>query len=227
MGALLIAAGLPLLVGLVFLETIGFRLLLAERGKLHPSQAATLLRALDQASQEQAGHLRSWISADPARMDFVVSKNQANDRVAPAAVAVATLTLDQEWSGLAADDPRLLAFLENPDSKDLQHFQAAYPELADGCDRPADRRHRQSHRHRSSGRGLVASLQIAGERQSVDRRTGVRRQLQRVFAGFHPAAPPRRSPGRRGQNGGGCDDLVRPPRVRWRGARATGVNRAV
>ncbi len=130
-GALLIAAGLPLLVGLVLLETAGFRLLLAERGKLHQSQAATLLRVLDHASQEQAGLLRSWISADPALMDFVVSRNRANDAAVPEAVAAETRRLDQEWAGLAADDPRLLAFLNNPGSKNLRRFQAVHPELAE------------------------------------------------------------------------------------------------
>lgn len=130
-GALLIAAGLPLLVGLVLLETVGFRLLLAERGKLHQSQAATLLRALNQASQEQASHLRSWIAADPTLLDFVIAKNQAHEGTAPEAIAAETERLDQEWPGLAADDPRLLAFLENPGSKNLNRFHALHPELAE------------------------------------------------------------------------------------------------
>ncbi len=130
-GALLIAAVLPLLVGLVFLETLGYRQLLAERGKLHQMQAYTLVRALNQASKAQAGQLRNWLAADPRILEFVSEKNRSLVGRDPKAVAVETGRLDEDWEALPDRDPRLLALLENAGSTELRKFQSLYPELAE------------------------------------------------------------------------------------------------
>ena len=87
-GALLIAAVLPLLVGLVFLETLGYRHILAERGKFHQMQALTLVRALDLASKAQAAQFRSWVAVDPLIVRFVAGKNRALAGMDPGQIAV-------------------------------------------------------------------------------------------------------------------------------------------
>ena len=63
--ALLIAAALPFLLGLVVFESTGFKHLLAERGKLHQMEALTLVRAINQASDGHGEMLRTWVAADP------------------------------------------------------------------------------------------------------------------------------------------------------------------
>ncbi|MEO5713898.1 MAG: SpoIIE family protein phosphatase [Luteolibacter sp.] len=130
-GALLIAAVLPLAVGLIFLETLGYRHILAERGKLHQMQAFTLVRALDQASKAQAGQFRSWLAADARIVDFVTDKNQSLMGQDPKAIAEETGRLDEAWELLPDDDPRLLALLQNTGSVELRKFQSHYPELAE------------------------------------------------------------------------------------------------
>lgn len=130
-GALLIAAVLPLLVGLVFLETLGYRHILAERGKFHQMQALTLVRALDQASKAQAGQFRSWVAADPVLVRFIAEKNRALSRMDPKVIAEETRRLDEAWEALAPDDPRLRALLQNAGSVELREFKELYPELAE------------------------------------------------------------------------------------------------
>ncbi len=130
-GALLIAAVLPLLVGLVFLETLGYRHILAERGKFHQMQALTLVRALDLASKAQAAQFRSWVAVDPLIVRFVAGKNRALAGMDPGQIAAETRSLDQAWQSLAPGDPKLQALLENEGSVDLRKFQALYPELAE------------------------------------------------------------------------------------------------
>jgi len=130
-GALLIAAVLPLVVGLIFLETLGYQHILAERGKLHQMQAYTLVRALDQASKAQAGQFRSWLAADPKIVKFVGEKNESLAGQEPQAIAQETSRLDEAWETLSDDDPRLQALLQNPGSVELRKFQSLYRELAE------------------------------------------------------------------------------------------------
>ncbi len=130
-GALLIAAVLPLVVGLIFLETLGYQHILAERGKLHQMQAFSLVRALDQASKAQAAQFRSWLAGAPQTVDFVVARNESLAGQDPIAVAEETARLDEAWESLSDNDPQLLALLQNTGSVELKKFQALYPELAE------------------------------------------------------------------------------------------------
>lgn len=130
-GGLLIAAALPLLVGLVFLETLGYRHVLAERGKMHQMQALTLVRAIDQESNAQGDQFRNWLVADPQIIEFVAGKNRMLTGSDPKAVQEETRRQDESWESLAPDDPRLLAVLQNPGSVDLRKFQALCSGLAE------------------------------------------------------------------------------------------------
>lgn len=53
--ALVVAAALPLAVGVLVLQTAGFRHLLEERGQMHAVEARSLARGLDAAVVAQAG----------------------------------------------------------------------------------------------------------------------------------------------------------------------------
>jgi hypothetical protein len=129
--ALLIAVVLPFLLGLAFFETIGYRYLLEERGKLHQMQATTLVRALNQASDAQGKSLRSWMAADPAIPSFIHTINQRDAGRDPQDIARETQRLDDLWASFPANDPQLLAVLENPASISLRRFQMAFPEVAE------------------------------------------------------------------------------------------------
>src|SRR5690349_11482290 len=91
---LLIATALPLVIGLILLETWGYRHLLNERGRLHQMEAMTLVRAIHQASEAQGEQFRTWVAADPAIIDFVQSKNRGLEARDPAEVAAETRRLD-------------------------------------------------------------------------------------------------------------------------------------
>ena len=129
--ALLIAAALPFLVGLVVLETIGYRHLLAERGKFHQMEALTLVRAIDQASRSEGGQFRTWQTADTSLIGFITEKNRESAGRNPDEIALETRRLDEIWTSLAEKDPQLLAVLENPASRSLAKYRALHPGAAE------------------------------------------------------------------------------------------------
>lgn len=129
--ALLIAAALPFLVGLVIFETIGYRHLLAERGKFHEMEAITLERSIDQASMAEGEKLRTWLVADPSLIHFVTTKNRESSGRPADEIERETRELDAIWASLPADAPQLLAVLQNPGSASLSKYQALHPETAE------------------------------------------------------------------------------------------------
>jgi len=129
--ALLLAAALPFVLGLVVFETTGYQYLLQERGKRHQMEALTLVRALDQASAEQGENLRTWLTADPAILRLVMAINLESAGRQPADIAPQTHQLDRIWPSLPPDDPRLLAVLVNPGATSIQRYQALHPEVAE------------------------------------------------------------------------------------------------
>src|SRR5688500_17423271 len=98
--ALAIAAVLPLLVGLIALETFGFGHLLDTKGRLYESEARTLARTLENAVESQAGHFWSWIAADPARPDFLATPMPPVGKEEVSAI-------EKRWPKLPVDDPML------------------------------------------------------------------------------------------------------------------------
>ncbi len=129
--ALLIAAALPFLVGLVVFETIGYRHLLAERGNYHFVEALNLARFVDQEATMEGGQLRTWFNADPTLIRFVNSKNQELIGRSPDEISQETRRLEEIWNSLPADDPQLLAVLKNPGSDNLAKYQALHPDAAE------------------------------------------------------------------------------------------------
>lgn len=128
---LLIATALPLVIGLILLETWGYRHLLNERGRLHEMEAMTLVRAIHQASEAQGEQFRTWVAADPAIIDFVQAKNRGLKARDPAEVAAETRRLDAKWESLIPEAPALKEVIENPASESLSRYQALHPETAE------------------------------------------------------------------------------------------------
>lgn len=129
--ALLVAAALPFLAGLIAFETIGYRVFLAERGKLHQTEAMTVARALDQASHANGNELHTWFSADTAALTAVAEKNQAAANEDPARAALETRRIDAAWPSLAPDDPLLVSVIENPAAHSLVRFRQLHPDAAE------------------------------------------------------------------------------------------------
>lgn len=124
--ALVIAAVLPLLAGFVVLQTLGFRHLLATKGRLHEAEAVALARSLDHAVESQAGHLWSWMAADPAVPDFAAMPPPG--RIADLESPV---VIEKRWPELRADDPLLREILRNPASESLGRFAEKHPLVAE------------------------------------------------------------------------------------------------
>lgn len=129
--ALLIAAILPLVVGLVLLGTVGFRLLLDERAKLHRMEASSLLAGLDQASHAQGGQFLSWIAADTTLLEYVDEMNRSLAGKSAETIAAETLELDRLWPSLTSDDPLVEEILANPAAVNLRQYTVFHPEVAE------------------------------------------------------------------------------------------------
>lgn len=131
MVALLVAAALPFLLGLVVFESKGFQHLLEERGRRHQMEALTLVRALDQASTAQGDNLRTWLGAESALVEFVSNKNRLSAERDKEDIAIETRRLDELWTSLPANDPRLVEVLQNPGSDSLGKYRKLHPEVAE------------------------------------------------------------------------------------------------
>jgi phosphoserine phosphatase RsbU/P len=124
--ALAIAAVLPLVAGFIVLQTLGFRHLLATKGRLHQAEAKTLARSLDNAVESQAGHLWSWMAADPSVPDFLAMPRP--DRVADLEAVAA---IEKRWLEMPPDDPLLREILRNPASDSLGRYAEKHPLVAE------------------------------------------------------------------------------------------------
>jgi phosphoserine phosphatase RsbU/P len=122
--ALAIAAVLPLLVGLIALETFGFDHLLDTKGRLYESEARTLARSLENAVESEAGHFWSWIAADPALPEFLATPM-------PPVGKEEVVAIEKRWPKLSVDDPVLQGILNNPASQSLSRYVASHPQAAE------------------------------------------------------------------------------------------------
>ncbi len=127
--ALVIVSMLPLAVGLVVLQTAGFRHLLATQGDKHRAEARTLARSLDHAVESQAGHLRSWLAADASVEHAAAGANHGDDTAGgrPAAIQA----IEEAWPGLPEDDPLIAGILRNPAAESLRGYLALHPPVAE------------------------------------------------------------------------------------------------
>ncbi|MCB1130144.1 MAG: SpoIIE family protein phosphatase, partial [Verrucomicrobiae bacterium] len=129
--ALLVAAALPFVLGLLVLETLGYRHLLAERGRLHEMEALTLVNALDQSAKSQASQMRTWLAADPTVGRFLEGIGRANAARSDSELAAETRQLDETWKSLTLNDPKVLAVIDNTAAGSLRAYQNLHPEIAE------------------------------------------------------------------------------------------------
>lgn len=128
--ALVVAAALPLAVGVLVLQTAGFRHLLEERGQMHAVEARSLARGLDAAVVAQAGKLRTWLAARPVTAEWTAATSREGT-ADPAAVKAELAATEAAWPGLDEDDPRLRSVLDNPAADDLNEFLSRNPLIAE------------------------------------------------------------------------------------------------
>lgn len=121
--ALAIAALLPLAVGLVVLQTFGFKHLLNTKGRTYEAEARALARSLEGSVEAQAGNFWSWVAADPALPDYL-SRGSTNPPPDPKAT-------DKIWASLKDDDPLLREVLGNAGSTSLLRFTAGQKAVAE------------------------------------------------------------------------------------------------
>ena len=129
--AILVAAALPFVLGLVLFESTGYQILLRERGKLHLTEALVMARALEQSSQSHGETLRTWIAADASLLEFIAAANRANAGRDADAIAVETRQLDEIWSTLPADDPRLSGVIARAAASGFTKYRELHPETAE------------------------------------------------------------------------------------------------
>jgi phosphoserine phosphatase RsbU/P len=129
--ALLVAAALPFLVGLVVFEAGGYRYFLEERGRFHRMEAVNLVRSVEEAVEVHGRMLQIWLEAKPALLDLVSETNHESLRLPLSELDRQTRNLDELWPTLPADDPRLLAILRNPGSTSLMRYMELNPEVAE------------------------------------------------------------------------------------------------
>lgn len=128
--ALIVASLLPLAVGVVVLQTAGFRHLLAERGRVHEAEAHSLSAALDLAVAAEAGKLRTWLAARPECRQRARLASDAGD-ADPQGVRQQLAATERAWPGLAEDDEPLKSLLADPASLSLAEFLGGNPAVAE------------------------------------------------------------------------------------------------
>lgn len=129
--ALLIAAVVPLVVGLVVLETIGYRGMIRERGKMHQMEALTLVQAIQQASNEEGKLFATWQDADAALLGFLTEKNRELSKRDIREVQEETRRIDGSWPSWDVNEPHIQATIRNRGADSLREFLAHHPEVAE------------------------------------------------------------------------------------------------
>lgn len=121
--ALAIAALLPLAVGLVVLQTYGYKHLLNTKGRTYEAEARALARSLESSVEAQAGNFWNWVAADPALPEYLSKP--------PAGPLPDLKETDKNWPALTENDPLLREILGNPGSNSLLRFTAGQKAVAE------------------------------------------------------------------------------------------------
>lgn len=128
--ALIVASVLPLAVGVIVLQTAGFRHLLAERGRVHEAEAHSLAASLDLSVAGEAGKLRTWLDARPEAARLAARASEA-DELAGGAIQRELEATEELWGELGPRDEPLRSLLANPAAASLREFLASNPNVAE------------------------------------------------------------------------------------------------
>ena len=122
--ALVVASVLPLVIGVVMLQTIGFEHLLAERGKLLEAEARGLAGSLDRSVRSESEKLAAWIAADPEVVRGVAAASREGASMDAESRELATAALEAAWAGLQPGDSELAQRIGHPSAGNLREFMA-------------------------------------------------------------------------------------------------------
>ena len=129
--SLLIAAALPFGIGLIFFETVGYRLMVAERGEKHRLESAALATAIGQATNAEAEKLRAWLSSESELNVFAAQKSQELKSLSATRAEEQIRHIDEIWESLPPTDPVMVAVLRNDASLALTRYESAHYQVAE------------------------------------------------------------------------------------------------
>jgi len=129
--SLLIAAALPFVIGLIFFETVGYRLMVAECGEKYRMESAALAAAIGQATSAEAEKLRAWLGSEPELNVFAAQKSQELKPLSSILAEEQIRHIDGIWESLPPTDPVMMAVLRNDASSALTGYQHAHSQVAE------------------------------------------------------------------------------------------------
>jgi len=129
--ALVIASALPLIFGVLVLHTVGFRYLLAERGRVHAAEARNFAGSLEQEVETEVASLLSWIAADDTLAKLAARETEKMEKRSPEARQAEIRAVSKVWEEGGDGAPQVRAVLENPGADSLRAFVKRHPQVAE------------------------------------------------------------------------------------------------
>jgi sigma-B regulation protein RsbU (phosphoserine phosphatase) len=129
-GILLIAAVLPLAIGLAAIWVLGYRDLQHDRGVLFELAASHLALGLTEKLQTQIEELNE-LSRNPELAAWLSHENNRFSSLSGAEISNRVTEIDARWPGLPESDPELQTILTNALSQSLGEYRARHPFLAE------------------------------------------------------------------------------------------------
>jgi serine phosphatase RsbU (regulator of sigma subunit) len=129
-GILVLAAVVPLVIGLVALQTMGYRHLVREKGLLSQGAAEHVARLLALSVSQQVGSLRDLMLLTNLP-DLVQRQNDARPVRTDAEFEQYISRLETRWPALAFEDVAVREVLTNDVAALLQTFQSQHPLIAE------------------------------------------------------------------------------------------------
>jgi len=129
-GILVLAAVVPLVIGLVALQTLGYRHLVREKGFLYQGAAAHVAQRLALNVRHQVGSLQDLMLLTDLP-DLVRQQNDARPARTAAEFEQYISRLETRWQALAFDDAAVREVLTNEMALILLDFQSQHPLVAE------------------------------------------------------------------------------------------------
>jgi phosphoserine phosphatase RsbU/P len=125
--ALILAACLPLAVGIVSIQLLGRRHYRDAEGSLYQSISHDLALNLSLQFDNQINLLGNWVETS----SIAAMIDQGGKPASLRALQEQVDAMEEIWSGWSADDPALATWLDNPAGESVRRFQALNPLFAE------------------------------------------------------------------------------------------------
>ena len=125
--ALLLAAGMPLAVGLLSIDLLGQSLYRAQKGQLFETIGKHLAISLRTEIDHQVVLLRTWIQSSGLAQRLPRETSFESDE----AIRADVRAIERRWPDLRSGDEPLRSVLENPAAEILHEFQTLHPRYAE------------------------------------------------------------------------------------------------